>query len=539
MVLTSFLTFTGSVFGASDSPPSAENDLPQQYLRSMRTGSQRSAAMVVAGTSGSGMTLNLWLNNKFNYGDMVATQIVGRGGPPSMSAVGGTLRGYTSSSEPYSIDLDGKTVFDMPGWSDTKKKVIFQGSTDDFPQGSSHSLTLDLIPFNLEGDGQDTGYSGGFSMILQPTNATFFKNTALNFAVLNVRALFALAHKNTPHAVPVGGSYYVPLYFDAHVDYVQGNTKNLKALQESKTGLQHCTIPDYQKLGANTKVYYDSIRCFTRGDSSSFGVTSGDSAGSMFPCPTMTGHTAGLEWDACPTTTDKPSAFSYTTNRTGVDVNIGMQQDAFKNYVLGWEEVAVGGSQSLTKVVSWLSSDSGSDSRTSATNHAFTAGISGSIEFKEGFFFASSKQKITVAASTTHSWAKSTASSIERSESLGKSESKTCSTNPCDGRLYQWQISATNADQEVEYVKDCTFACVPHHVPEAPQCPLHYCSSASCQCCTSLDWADSGEHEKLKNLLLSNGCGSKSCSASGDPCKVNSDCCSNKCNIGPTLAKCM
>jgi len=157
-----------------------------------------------------------------------------------------------------------------------------------------------------------------------------------------------------------------------------------------------------------------------------------------------------------------------------------------KRFVTSWTPVAAGGSKALAVTTSWTKSSSTATNK--GTAYGFTEGISAAVKVKEGIIFESASEQTTLSFAASQTISHSTTRTVQQSET--ESNTITCTPIPCDGVLYQWQVSGSDAYGNEQFVQSCDFQCVPGYINAGPQCPQGYCSSPSCQCCNE-KWSSS------------------------------------------------
>merc|ERR1712032_557582 len=164
-----------------------------------------------------------------------------------------------------------------------------------------------------------------------------------------------------------------------------------------------------------------------------------------------------------------------------VQMTLSANRYSFKGYVGSWQRRGGGGAQlKLTAAKSWGTTNS------KAISNAFKLSITRSAEVG----FGGNSVTSTAAASFSNT----VKNTLTRMSKEGSTIS--CTSPKCDGRLYQWVVSATmvldnkqSAGKQI--VQECDFVCVPSRFPQhiGPKCPKGYCgdleAGGGCQCCNS------------------------------------------------------
>lgn len=153
-----------------------------------------------------------------------------------------------------------------------------------------------------------------------------------------------------------------------------------------------------------------------------------------------------------------------------------------------WGSIASGGTVGISAGTSWTKEQSS------------TIGTSFESGFTEGVSTKFGETEVTVGAS--QEMGKSSSDTISQSNS--GSYGVTCTSNECNGRLYQWQTAADYSEGPTQIVKSCFFICVPYSTPNGPQCPYGFCASESCECCNAV-WMKDNNSPTANHLALSNG----------------------------------
>jgi len=189
-------------------------------------------------------------------------------------------------------------------------------------------------------------------------------------------------------------------------------------------------------------------------------------------------------------------------------------------YKGSWKAIGSDVTAGLTAGTSWSNSES------STYGTSFTDGLT------EGVASAFGTTKVSAGASQT--WAATSSNTISQSNS--GSYGVSCSSKPCDGRLYQWQTLGEYTSNPSQIVKSCFFTCVPRSTPNGPLCPYPYCETGSCQCCNAV-WMQDNNSAADNHLAPSAGgtCKTK-CIPTGKACNVNDvndandiPCCTGRC----------
>lgn len=337
------------------------------------------------------------------------------------------------------------------------------------------------------------------AVVVQPTDPTYYEASLLNYVIITAGLTNEVLSSNGPgiSATVVQGSYSTPIASETKC----GEFVNPFNLDQSNPGT------------FISELYYSTNDCLT---------TSLPQPETTFLC--LFDGLALAPYNACYPDNKPPGVTilaevtpAYGQPASFVYVNIF--QKSFQEYTAEWELIGVGGSLSETLSTSWNRQETSGKT----IGDAFTEGFSAAT--KVGFpGFAS--ETVTVSLSATEKISRTLTQSLSTSETV----SNTCKSNPCNGQLYQWKVSA-----ETDFVRDCYFTCVDLHLPNPPKCPLGFCTNPNCQCCNSRWWQE--DSTELDALLTSNGCKS-SCSMTGKPCLVDTDCCTGRCDIGMTLNQC-
>jgi len=193
--------------------------------------------------------------------------------------------------------------------------------------------------------------------------------------------------------------------------------------------------------------------------------------------------------------------------------------DSVKEYDGSWASIASGGTVGISAGTSWTNEQS------SSIGTSFESGFTEGVSAKFGV------TKVTAGASQEMGKTSSDTISQSNSGSYGVS----CDSNPCNGRLYQWQTAAEYIEGPTQIVKSCFFTCVPDTTHPGPQCPYGFCASDGCQCCNAV-WIKDNNNPTDNRLAPSAGGTCKStCKANTVRCSNDEECCTGTCNIGGSL----
>ena len=190
-----------------------------------------------------------------------------------------------------------------------------------------------------------------------------------------------------------------------------------------------------------------------------------------------------------------------------------------------WASIASGGTVGISAGTSW------SKEQSSTIGTSFEKGFTEEVSTKFG-----KTTKVTAGASQVMGETSSSTISQSNSGSYGV----TCTSNECNGRLYQWQTAADYIEGPTQIVKSCFFKCVPLSTPNGPLCPYGFCASESCQCCNAV-WMKDNSNPTANHLTLSAGGTCKTCKANNVACSNDEECCTGTCNKGglvPTGGTC-
>jgi len=195
--------------------------------------------------------------------------------------------------------------------------------------------------------------------------------------------------------------------------------------------------------------------------------------------------------------------------------------DSVKEYNGSWALIASDGTVGISAGTSWTNEQS------SSIGTSFEKGFTEEVSTKFG------KTKVTAGASQEMGQTSSATISQSNSSSYGV----TCTSNPCKGRLYQWQTAAEYREGPTQIVKSCFFRCVPDTTHPGPQCPSGFCASDGCQCCNAVWMKDNTN--AADNLLAPSAGGtcSPTCKAYTVACSNDEECCTGTCISGGLLPK--